>query len=175
MNDRFGPFQQLVAKGHQLVPAVIAESSSIPDMKELFTKYEDDLPSPLSIAAELHVWWQQWREARAKQEKLPSDLGTALKKACPMLFPNINRMLRLLATVPVTSVECERSISTLGLVKTDLRSRMHQQRLNGLALMSKHYSRNVDVEAIINAFATLHPRRMALGNLLSATADDECD
>lgn len=104
---------------------------------------------------------------------LPSNLGSALKAACPMLFPNIHRMLRLLATIPVTSVECERSISTLGLVKTDLRSRMHQERLNGLALMHKHYEREVDVEAIINTFATQHPRRMALANLLSTPDEME--
>ena len=42
------------------------------------------------------------------------------------------------ATFPVTSCECERSISTLGIVKTKLRATMGQDRLTGLCLLSRH-------------------------------------
>ena len=172
MGERFGPFQQLVVKGHRLVPAVLATSDVVPDMSELFDKYSSDLPGPESVPAELHVWWCRWCEAQKKREILPTTLETALAAAYPMLFPNIHTMLKILATIPVTSVECERNISALGLLKTALRSTMQQKRPNGLAMMHVHYSRDVDVDAIINEFAMLHPPRMALVSILSSASED---
>ena len=47
-------------------------------------------------------------------------------------------ILRISAMFPVTNCECERSISTLGLLKTYLRSTMGQGRLTSLALMYIH-------------------------------------
>ena len=43
-----------------------------------------------------------------------------------------------MATIPVISCECERSISLLGWIKTSLRSTMGQDRLNGLAMLHCH-------------------------------------
>ena len=38
------------------------------------------------------------------------------------IFPNIQVLLRIMATLPVTSCECERSISMMRLVKSQLRT-----------------------------------------------------
>jgi len=50
-------------------------------------------------------------------------------------FPNIHTLIVIVATLPITSCECERSISMLKLLKTTLRSTMTENRLNGLALL----------------------------------------
>ena len=50
-------------------------------------------------------------------------------------FPNIEVLLKIMATLPVTTCECERSISMLTLIKSPLRSSM---RLNGLAMLYHH-------------------------------------
>ena len=50
-------------------------------------------------------------------------------------YPNTQLFLKLMATVYVTSCECEHSIRLLKLVKTPLHCTMRQDRLNGLALM----------------------------------------
>ena len=47
-------------------------------------------------------------------------------------FPNIEVLLKIMATL---TCECERSISTLTLIKSPLRSSM---RLNGLAMLYHH-------------------------------------
>ena len=45
---------------------------------------------------------------------------------------------------------------------------MVQHRLNGLALMYAHREMELDLAKIIDFFPHLHPRRMRLGNILSA-------
>ena len=44
---------------------------------------------------------------------------------------------------------------------------MVQDRLNGLALMHAHREMELDLEKIIDLFATLHPRRMRMENILN--------
>lgn len=51
-------------------------------------------------------------------------------------FPNINRMLRHLATLPVTSCTAERSLSTMRRVKNFLRNSIGQDRLTNAARLS---------------------------------------
>ena len=55
-------------------------------------------------------------------------------------FPNIRTLIMIVATLPVTSCECERSISMLKRVKTPLRSTMVEERLNGLAISPRRTS-----------------------------------
>ena len=45
---------------------------------------------------------------------------------------------------------------------------MAQHRLTGLALMYAHKEMELDLAKIIDFFPHLHPRRMRLGNILSA-------
>ena len=61
-----------------------------------------------------------------------------IKAVCSHGFENIKVILRILSTLRITSCECERSISSLGLLKYYKRSTMVDKRLNGLALMKIH-------------------------------------
>lgn len=54
--------------------------------------------------------------------------------------------LRILGTIPVTSCECERAVSSLRRLKTYLRSTMTENRLTGLAMMHIHYQRDIDLD-----------------------------
>jgi len=68
-----------------------------------------------------------------------------------------------MATLPVTSCECEQSISLLRLVKTSLRSSTNQDRLNDLALLHCHQSAyKLTPEEAVDEFSRCHPRRMTL-------------
>ena len=69
--------------------------------------------------------------------------------------------------LPVTSAECERSFSTLERLKTYLRSAMTTERQSGLAMMNIHYGRAIDIDEIVNIFATQHPRRLLLRYILT--------
>ena len=54
--------------------------------------------------------------------------------------------LIIMATILITSLECERSISLLRLIKTSLRSTMGQDRLNGLAILQCHLNTELTPE-----------------------------
>ena len=67
-----------------------------------------------------------------------------------------------LYTPPVTSCECECSISKLRLLKLVRRSTMTEERLNGLPLISVHRDVYLDLDILLNEFARMHPRRLKL-------------
>ena len=75
--------------------------------------------------------------------KWPDTAREALKKCDKEAFPNINRILQLLCTYPVTTSESERTFSSLR------RSTMTEERLNGLALMYLHKDIEVYVEECV--------------------------
>lgn len=113
------------------------------------------------------MWETYW--SKTHRGAIPSTLSETLKMTLPMKgsFPNIYASLRVLATVPVTSCECERAISVLRRLKTYLRSTMSEGRLNGLALMSIHRYYDIDFEDVLNRFARQHARKMELLDVLS--------
>ena len=82
------------------------------------------------------------------------------------LFPNIYPLLKICATIPATSYECERSESSLRQLHTYNRACMGQERLSSLALMHIHYQAKIVLDEVVNLFATKHPRRLELGTIL---------
>lgn len=156
----------------KLLPS-ITRDRSVPAVtsQELVDYYGDDLPSILSLQAELDLWKHKW-ESQSHNPCMPDSPSKSLLVASKNFFPNIHAILRLVCTVPVTSCECERSVSVLRRVKTYLRSTMSQDRLSGSALMHTHYGMNIDYEEIINIFARRHPRRMQLLNVLDDSSLD---
>ncbi|KAL4100912.1 hypothetical protein QTP88_020937 [Uroleucon formosanum] len=67
-----------------------------------------------------------------------------------LLFPNIWKLLQVLATIPMSTATPERTFSSLKRLKTYLRNSTGETRLNGLALMSIHREINVDPEEVLN-------------------------
>ena len=116
---------------------------------------------------EIQGWYLKWKNNSEAKEinTLPKALA-ALDKTT---FSNLSVLLRIGATLPVTSATCERSISTLRFLKNELRSTMTNKRLNGLSLMFIHcdLTKQLKIDDIIDEFAREHPRRMELANLLS--------
>ena len=85
-----------------------------------------------------------------RQENIPEKISDTLKVVDPPSFPNVFAILQILATIPVTSCSCERSISCLRHLKNYLRGTMGQERLNGLALMHAHREIPLDLDEIID-------------------------
>lgn len=91
-------------------------------------------------------------ESESDQEipALPCSSSTASCKACPLCcykvlhdlslftdaYKNIGLTYKLLLTLPVSQVACERSFSYLKLIKNRLRSTMTQEHLEAFMLMS---------------------------------------
>ena len=125
------------------------------------SEHQWDFTSPASLDTELHPWQVMWMSKR----DAPSSMQEALEKCDSTFFPNIKRILVISSTFPVTSCECERSISTLRLLKTYLRSTMHQDRMNALALMYVHRDIAISCGEIAQEFAIRQPRRLLLPNM----------
>ena len=83
-------------------------------------------------------------------------------------FPNIYTALCILGTIAITTCQCERLVSALHHLKTDMQGTMHmpQERLNGLAARTVHRNMNISENEIIDKFARMHPRRMQMINIL---------
>ncbi|KAK7162483.1 hypothetical protein R3I93_006713 [Phoxinus phoxinus] len=83
------------------------------------------------------------------------------KRKLHTVFSNTDIALRLFLTMPVTNASGERSFSKLGLVKNRLRSRMQQDRLSHLTLMSIEHDilRDLDFKDIIRAFSSKKTRQ----------------
>ena len=161
----FANIQQQAMRDLTFVPSVLMDDTlPKPTIDEVVEYYGEDLPTPSSLDAELHLWQCKWRSSTLA---LPDTPAYALTFANKTMFPNIHGILRLVCTLPVTSCECERSVSVLRCLKTYLRSTISQDRLCGLALMHINYSMELDLDEIIKMFARKHPRRMVLGNVFS--------
>uniref|UniRef100_A0A8C9YWK2 TTF-type domain-containing protein n=1 Tax=Sander lucioperca TaxID=283035 RepID=A0A8C9YWK2_SANLU len=112
--------------------------------------------------AELTVFIEQLRRKVANGLEFPS-LMEVLDICAPDIFPNINKLLQVIITLPMTSCSCERLFSTAGRTKTDLRAAMSTTRLNNLCLLSfeKELCNSLDYDEIISVFNT-KPRRLRL-------------
>jgi len=68
-------------------------------------------------------------------------------------FPNLYTAYKYLCTIPSTSMSNERSFSKLKLIKTRLRSTMHQTRLESLILLSCEKDIPIDLEEALDKYA----------------------
>ena len=161
---RFTDMQSKVAMSVTLIPGMMKVMPSVSD----FEFFEDDVESMDLLETELHQWFRKWKEQKQK----PGTIESTLAECDEQFYPNIKTVLRICGCFPVTSCECERSISILRLLKTYLRSTMGQERLRGLALMYIHRDFEVNIRDICREFARRKPRRMMLPDIL-ISADDQ--
>ena len=185
--ERFSDGQEPVFKGIVLLPSNVITVPNWEDRIQSFVQvYSDDVPSFSSLVAELHMWKQMWMDKwsckwqlmqeqhkkttgqdytltptemnKLKACSVPNKISSTLLEINQVTFPNIYCLLTILAVLPVTTCEAERSISCLRRLKTYMRSTMVQDRFSGLALMSVYRDIAVDIPEIVQKFALEHPR-----------------
>ena len=163
MNERFTDTHSQAAMSVKLVPGLMAEMPCLSD----FDFFKDDVESFDMLETEVHQWYRQW----INQKEKPTTIVSTLAQCDEHFYPNIKTILRICGCFPVTSCECERSISILRLLKTYLRSTMGQERLSGLALMYIHRNFKVNIQDICKEFARRKPRRLVLPDILTDETD----
>ena len=94
-------------------------------------------------------------------DDLPEIVVDAFKECDADIYPRINILLQILATLPVTNASAERSFSALRLLEIWLRTTMLQDRLVGLALLHIHYDMDIKPKDIVERFAKQKNRNIA--------------
>ena len=78
-------------------------------------------------------------------------------------FREIDTLVRLFFTIPITTCTAERSFSSLRRIKTYLRSTMTEQRLNNVLILNayKEETDQLDIQEIASMFIAVNDRRRA--------------
>ncbi|XP_078490135.1 52 kDa repressor of the inhibitor of the protein kinase-like [Ciona intestinalis] len=161
MEERFSVLFQRAMTCFRLVPKHLL-TTDFTAVDELVNLYKADLTDDVqeTFHSEITFWQNKWKNSDV--DSLPVDILTSLASANPQFFPNIHTLLKIIATLPVTTSSSERSFSKLKLLKTYLRSTMGQERLNGLALLAVHRDVNIDSDEIVMQFSQQKARRLKL-------------
>jgi hypothetical protein len=160
LNTRFPKTEmECVGKLQHLLSSKLNDEC-INDILQGAVKYKDDLPCYSALKGELLIWKNMWKSNPDK--KMPSHPAEAYKFSESL--PNIQVLLQLLCTLPVTTTTAERSFSTLRRLKTYLRSTMTEDRLNGLALLHVHQdiSNVLKAEEVLDVYIRKHKRKLSL-------------
>ena len=170
LRSRFGDHQRTALLGLSIVPSLFVSLESddhTSRFKALSDLYEGDLPSPECLESELHSWKMKWRKQLEDHggSSLPTSLIQTLTHVSSM-YPNIHTLAKILCTLSVTTCNAERSFSSLKRSKTAFRSTMTNNRLIGLTLLHVHRDIPIDIEAAIDTFARMYPRRMRMTEIL---------
>ena len=80
-----------------------------PSLRCLFCS--NDLPNAQIVDEEYYHWKCQWLSVPLN--KRPNTLHQSLKQCSPNNLPNLYTLLKLFATIPLSSCSCERSASAL--------------------------------------------------------------
>ena len=172
VNERFSTKNCRIISGLYIIPSVFTECSEDVNWKNEVLKfaeiYKEDFPDYHQSATELEMWERFWKTNASV--RLPTTIAETLKIADKVAFRNIYICLNILGVIPVTSCECERSMSAMRRLKTWLRSTMNQERFNALALMHINNDLPLNNEEVVNDFARTNKTRLAFKNILD---DDE--
>lgn len=163
IDQQFSPSAIIATSLLGLVPSVLCKKEV--ELEAAINTYSTDMPSPELFQMELKRW-------KNRYTSIPTDLrpaspAEAIKDCDPAMFPNISVLLQICCTIPVTSCECERSASALRRLNNYMRASMGKSRLSYLALLHIHYETPVNLDRVVDCYARLHPRRLALDSLLS--------
>ena len=112
--------------------------SSLPEIEKMVSNSSISgknvaLPT-VDSSGKRNVIWYNWSE-------FLSQYFTSIPAITKWLFNQIDRLLHIILTVPVTTSTAERSFSTLRRLKTYLRSTMTQTMLNNLMMLHIHKDR----------------------------------
>ena len=77
-------------------------------------------------------------------------------------FPNLNIILRIYLTLPISNASGERSFSVMARIKKILRSTLGQQKLNSLSLLyieKELLNNSINYDKLIDEFAELKVKK----------------
>ena len=134
-NERFPEQTRPSFLAFQLLPSRV-QNISAEHVEDIHTRYEDDLSDFIGFIAEMER--RKMFCAGLQKQGSNQSLEEAIELADPNYYPNLHASFRVLLTMPVRSVPCERSFSAMRRLKHWSRSTMTEDRLAGLASLFMH-------------------------------------
>ena len=134
-----------------------ASPNTAQDLESLVEIYQEDIGPRAAVVPEVQRWVNKW-----KKEDVSTVSSSAIEALCAChadIYPNVYILLTILGTLPVSTATSERSFSTMRCLKTYLRSSIGNERMTGLALLSIHRYRQINIEKIMNDFVASSTRR----------------
>jgi len=160
LKKRFSAASQVAMRIAQLLPEHCNDAGASDSASDAFQQYSNHVENLDLCMAEFERW-QHWC-SRQRPQQHDNSVNDALAVCDATLFPNVRAVLKIFATLPVTTCSAERSFSVLRLIKSYLRSTMDNDRLNGLALLSVHRSKKLNYDAVIAEYARKFSTRVRL-------------
>ena len=164
LSARFNDHVKEPATLEKLLPSKFDCNSSVADIQDAISFNADDLTNSEIVDEEFCRWKSKWLNTPATD--VPSTLSSTLKHCSPVDLPKIHTLLRLFATLPLSSCSCERSASALRRLNNYLRCSQTEGRLSALALIHINYETVIDIDKVCQVFCQKHSRRLEGANLI---------
>lgn len=157
--ERFAEKSSVAYLLSALLPAYVIDIS-FDAVTKAASHYEDFLPGDGLTAARTELMrWQNYWQRQPADVRRPDSVLDALKVADDLgTYPALSILLRIYATLPVTTATGERSFSSLKYIKSYLRSTMSEERLNGLAHLYINRDIRLQYDAVIDEFSRSNRR-----------------
>ena len=118
--------------------------------------YPDDFTE--NLETELTSFANEFKKEIEDKTSVLKIVSLMLESRVSSSFPEGYKLLVLLVTIPVTAATAERSFSKLKLIKTYLRSKISQERLDDLAILyiENAEAKSIDKAELIQRFANVN-------------------
>ena len=149
MENRFFDQKQKCRNLWGWIPTYCAASpNTAQDLESFLEIYQEGLSPKAAVVPEVQRWVYKWKKEDVST--VPSSAIEALCACHADIYPNIYILLTILGTLSVSTATSERSFSTMGRLRTYLRSSIGNEWMTGLALLSIHKDRQIDREKVMN-------------------------
>lgn len=104
--------------------------------------------------------WKEKSRLGCRDPRVQYSLYSSLSHTKKFFF-ELYRLCKIAVAIPVSTAACERSFSTLKLVKTYLRSTMNDDRLSNLGVLSieSRRAKALNLDLFVDQFARNHQNR----------------
>ena len=161
LHERFQGDSAIVNRFTRLLPK-FCDRASILEAEELTQLYSSFLHESVTVTVletELLRWKSYWQ--RQEENKRPGNVMEALRVASDLgTYPTLVILLRLFATIPITTATAERSFRNLKFIKNYLRSTMTESLQSGLAHLLNNRNIKLNNNKVIDQFGGEHNRRL---------------
>jgi hAT family C-terminal dimerisation region len=177
LEGRFNMRSPILERVGDLLPRGLHRKPNIQasDFVEVLSFYATDIATVRIFEEQFLAWKLHWS---SQTENLPfgvEETLQALSEDQRVAYSTIVVLLQIHGVVPVTTASAERSFSKLKIIDNRLRTKMSQERLNALALISFAKDRRIDTENVARKLLHQSRRKFVVnGRRTDGFAEDDC-